>query len=385
MMSSRPATSQTQRSSRQSGGRPSTGLSGRGGGMLVPSSSSSATPTVYLTHFTCNNCSNLLSGTVYQTACDCVFCEDCTWRHFEKSSDCPKCGRVLGEDDFTELVVGTMGVALKKACIQSMLNVEGHGVGETVPPSFAEGCKSLMRALDVFKSSTHFLLRQMVMSSNEAMHTASAESRRCQALKIDLDNTKRRHAGQMQQMMESQEALEAKLTGRDHDLHKWKQACEDQQRKLHNVEQNGSSAVGNRGSSHNFTRATPTPTPTPSTSGGRLDYYGMDVGATASGQRSVGGSTNSLSRFKGPSSSSSSIRPSTSNLGFNHANYSRPRSATRPGSRGLRGEQQRQHTPGLYSTGGQRIRRTQESGGRFEAKSPNEFTPSGSGWGGYGR
>ena len=152
--------------------------------MLVPSSSSSATPTVYLTHFTCNNCSNLLSGTVYQTACDCVFCDPCTWRHFEKSCDCPKCGTVLGEDDFTELVVETMGVALKKACNQSMLNVEGHGVGEPVPPSFAEGCKSLMRALDVFKSSTHFLLRQMVMSSNEAMHTASAESRRCQALKV---------------------------------------------------------------------------------------------------------------------------------------------------------------------------------------------------------
>ena len=58
---------------------------------------------VYLSHFTCNQCSQLLSGTVYRTACDCIFCEDCTWRHFEKSSDCPKCGQTLGEEDFIEV------------------------------------------------------------------------------------------------------------------------------------------------------------------------------------------------------------------------------------------------------------------------------------------
>ena len=181
MISSRPATSQTNMSSRQTMMRPSSGLQ-RG----HPGSASglSSAPSVYLTHFTCNNCSGLLSGTIYQTACDCIFCEDCTWRPFENSSDCPKCGRMLGEDDFTELVVGTDGGALKKVCLQSMMNVQGHGAGETVSPSFAEGCKSLMRALDVVKASTHFLLRQMIMSSNEATHSASSESSRGQALKV---------------------------------------------------------------------------------------------------------------------------------------------------------------------------------------------------------
>jgi hypothetical protein len=47
-----------------------------------------------------------------------VFCENCTWAHFESSSKCPKCGRGLGEEDFTELVVGARSEDLKKVSLQ---------------------------------------------------------------------------------------------------------------------------------------------------------------------------------------------------------------------------------------------------------------------------
>ncbi|GMH47692.1 hypothetical protein TL16_g00125 [Triparma laevis f. inornata] len=125
-MMSRPSTSLTH--------RPSTSMS------QAPRGSSAAPVSVYLSHFTCNFCSQLLSGTVYTTACDCVFCEDCTWRHFEKSSDCPKCGTTLGEDDFIELVIGAGGAELKKVSLQGMMNggAQYDGGGN---PSFADGCK----------------------------------------------------------------------------------------------------------------------------------------------------------------------------------------------------------------------------------------------------
>jgi len=87
----------------------------------------------------------------------------------------------------------------------------------------------------------------------------------------------------MQQISANFEAVEAKLASREQELIKWKATCEEQQRRLHNVES----------SQHHTTRATPT-------SSGRSDYYGMDGAAT--GHRSIS-SSNSLARFKGPSSS----------------------------------------------------------------------------------
>ena len=31
--------------------------------------------------------------------------KDCTYSHFQSSSNCPECGRLLGEDDFTEIII----------------------------------------------------------------------------------------------------------------------------------------------------------------------------------------------------------------------------------------------------------------------------------------
>jgi hypothetical protein len=89
--------------------------SGRGG-------FNASTPFVS-SHFTCNRCAQVLSGTCFQTACDCIFCEDCTWKHFEKYRDCPNCKKCLGEDDFTEIVVGAgaSDSSFKRSLVQSFL------------------------------------------------------------------------------------------------------------------------------------------------------------------------------------------------------------------------------------------------------------------------
>ena len=184
--------------------------------MTSGTSGGSAQVSVYLSHFTCNQCASLLSGTVYRTTCDCIFCEDCTWRHFEKSSTCPKCGQGLGEEDFTELIVGVGAEDLPRIALQGMMvGSEGSGL---INPSFNEGCKSLMRSIGVFKSSTHFLLRQMVMSSNEAQKQAGRARDTSDATRNDLDNAKREAERVRTEARTRISALEAKLRSRETDL-----------------------------------------------------------------------------------------------------------------------------------------------------------------------
>ncbi len=170
-----------------------------------------------LTHFTCNLCSSLLSSTVYRTTCDCLFCEDCTWRHFESSADCPRCGRRLGEDDFTEVVVGVDGGADGGVggALVSMLGSSGSGArGEsavTNPPGFAPACKSLMSHLSTLTRTTHFLLRQMVMSANAAAEGGREREEEVRAVRMDLDNKTRTGREREMRMEAENKGLRAKL------------------------------------------------------------------------------------------------------------------------------------------------------------------------------
>mmetsp|Transcript_4906 Transcript_4906/g.10835 ORF Transcript_4906/g.10835 Transcript_4906/m.10835 type:complete len:159 (+) Transcript_4906:340-816(+) len=69
----------------------------------------------------CNLCNKPLVTTCFLCACDCVFCEECTYSHFENSSQCPTCRRTLGENDFTELVVAdNNGSDISKMSMQAL-------------------------------------------------------------------------------------------------------------------------------------------------------------------------------------------------------------------------------------------------------------------------
>ena len=149
---------------------------------------------------TCNRCTQPLATTCYLTRCDCVFCEECTFSHFGASSDCPKCGRTLGEADFTELIVsgaadggssngaGAAGstAELSKASLQALFSNQHPTTGHLPHPDL---CRALLRQFDVVRSSTKFVLKQMIVEAgaqSAARGAVARQNRRYQAQAVQM-------------------------------------------------------------------------------------------------------------------------------------------------------------------------------------------------------
>jgi len=97
-------------------------------------------------------------------------------------------------------------------------SVDGSG-----SPSFAEACRQLMASFDVFKSSSRFLLRQMVMASSDASRTAAQSGKVAQALKLDLDSTQRKLADINHEAQSAVASLQAKLSAKELEVDSLKQ------------------------------------------------------------------------------------------------------------------------------------------------------------------
>ena len=172
--------------------RPTTGKTRAGG---TPGNPGAVRPPQVLT---CNRCTKPLATTCYLTRCDCVFCEECTFSHFGASSDCPKCGRTLGEADFTELIVssaaegGSNGngagstAELSKASLQALFSNQHPSTGH-LPHS--DLCRALLKQFDVVRASTKFVLKQMIVEAG-AQSTArvamARQNRRYQAQAVQM-------------------------------------------------------------------------------------------------------------------------------------------------------------------------------------------------------
>jgi hypothetical protein len=89
---------------------------------------------------------------------------DCVFSHFAESDQCPSCGaKPLGESDFTELVVSesTLAPNLLKTCFQTLLCTRPNSHVVTFP----EACASILRQMEALKTTTKFLLKQMIKDS----------------------------------------------------------------------------------------------------------------------------------------------------------------------------------------------------------------------------
>ena len=177
--------------------RPTTGKTRAGTGAVRP-------PQV----LTCNRCTKPLATTCYLTRCDCVFCEECTFSHFGASSDCPKCGRTLGEADFTELIVSSAAdgggganggggagstAELSKASLQALFSNQHPATGH-LPHS--DLCRALLKQFDVVRASTKFVLKQMIVEAG-AQSTA----------RVAMGRQNRRYQAQAVQMKKEYNAL----------------------------------------------------------------------------------------------------------------------------------------------------------------------------------
>mmetsp|Transcript_27005 Transcript_27005/g.55493 ORF Transcript_27005/g.55493 Transcript_27005/m.55493 type:complete len:386 (-) Transcript_27005:90-1247(-) len=156
----------------------------------------STTPAV-VSALSCNLCSKHLATTCFLCACDCVFCEECTYSHFENSCECPTCRRRLGENDFTELVVADANNRtsdIGKASMQSMFTKKSGG-GYL---QYSELCQSLIRQIDCSKQATKFLLKQLLVETHKESRKNIVAARSFES--IQKENTQLRQLNSSQRL-----------------------------------------------------------------------------------------------------------------------------------------------------------------------------------------
>eukprot|EP00814_Leptocylindrus_danicus_P014016 CAMPEP_0116029412 /NCGR_PEP_ID=MMETSP0321-20121206/16126_1 /TAXON_ID=163516 /ORGANISM="Leptocylindrus danicus var. danicus, Strain B650" /LENGTH=396 /DNA_ID=CAMNT_0003503787 /DNA_START=45 /DNA_END=1235 /DNA_ORIENTATION=+ len=189
----------------------------RSAGSARPKSRGSVPPPTLM----CNLCVKPLATTCFLVACDCIFCEDCTYNHFQESSNCPKCGRVLAESDFTELVVtvtdGNRGNDISKNSLQALFSRQkGNSSHGNLP--FSDLCFGVIKQLDVVKKSSKFLLKQLLMETGMS-NKRYLQSRANQArMKEEITRLKQMHQSQKLQYEQVHADLRNKLQARERDI-----------------------------------------------------------------------------------------------------------------------------------------------------------------------
>lgn len=146
---------------------------------------------------------------------------DCVFSHFAESDQCPSCGaKPLGEQDFTELVVSdsTLAPNLLKTCFQTILCTRPNSNAITFP----EACSSILRQMEAMKTTTKFLLKQMIKdsASKGQMHQGYA------ALKQQCIDQK-------QQIASMQDCHQRALNEVNNKLHNKEKANAELQQQLH--------------------------------------------------------------------------------------------------------------------------------------------------------
>lgn len=138
---------------------------------------------------------------------------ECTYSHFERSSQCPTCGRRLAENDFTELVVAdaNTGTDVVKANMQSLLTKK-HSGGML---QYSEICQSLIRQVDSTKQATKFLLKQLLLESHKSGRNNLMASRTHEALQAENTQLKQLNSSQRLQYEQTITTLQNKLKARE--------------------------------------------------------------------------------------------------------------------------------------------------------------------------
>eukprot|EP00956_Cyclotella_meneghiniana_P011875 scaffold16701_cov64-Cyclotella_meneghiniana.AAC.3 len=150
---------------------------------------------------------------------------DCTYTHFERSSQCPTCRKTLGEQDFTELVVadGSNGASdIAKSSMQAMFSKKNSG--GYLP--HAELCQSLIRQIDASKQNTKFLLKQLLVETHKQSKGNAGALRAQEHLKSENTQLKQTISSQRLQYEQSIQDLQNKLKARESHIGELKQLLE---------------------------------------------------------------------------------------------------------------------------------------------------------------
>lgn len=168
----------------------------------------------------CNLCQKPLATTCFLCACDCIFCEECTYSHFEQSSQCPICQKTLNENDFTELVVADATANstsdITKTSLQALFSKQSKSSSHNLKGlPYSDLCFSIIRQIDVVKQSTRFLLKQLLMNSNGQTRKVAVVLRHNEKLKSDITSLKQGHSTQRIQYEQINNDLKNRLSARE--------------------------------------------------------------------------------------------------------------------------------------------------------------------------
>ena len=137
---------------------------------------------------------------------------ECTYSHFEQSSQCPTCHRTLGESDFTELVVAdNNGADISKTSMQNLFSKKSSS-GNL---QFSDVCQSVIRQIDVSKQSTKFLLKQLLVESHRSGRTNLLAARAHESLKAENTHLKQTISSQRLQYEQTINDLQNKLKAKE--------------------------------------------------------------------------------------------------------------------------------------------------------------------------
>lgn len=146
-----------------------------------------------------------------------LFSSDCTYSHFERSSQCPTCRKTLGDQDFTELVVadGSNGASdIAKSSMQAMFSKKNNG--GYLP--HAELCQSLIRQIDASKQNTKFLLKQLLVETHKQSRSNMGALRAQEQLRNENTQLKQTVSSQRLQYEQTIKDLQNKLQARESDI-----------------------------------------------------------------------------------------------------------------------------------------------------------------------
>lgn len=96
---------------------------------------------------------------------------DCTYDHFQSNSDCPSCGRQLGQNDFLELVVSNPSAASQETLKNTFQTIFTKFSSQATTVSHREMCVRILKSMDDSRRAIKFLMKQFV-------HSTSAEGQR---------------------------------------------------------------------------------------------------------------------------------------------------------------------------------------------------------------
>jgi len=180
----------------------------------------------------CNRCHSPLQTTCFKTACDCIFCEDCTYSHFQQSSSCPTCRHTLGENDFTELVIAesSSNNEISKISLQSLFSKQPGSSHSSLP--YSELCISLVKQADALKQSTKFLLKQLIMDASISNHNHATVLRGSQDIRSEMTKLKQMHSSQRMELERINADFANKIQARERTIMELHQKIKSQEKML---------------------------------------------------------------------------------------------------------------------------------------------------------